>query len=94
MKLCPNNAYQHEVLHMLDSETIKWEDVIPIKRPCEAIYKLYIASSLFMDVSAEEKELFDGDEFYSSEARVLWKTRFYTKGGMDFLSQVRRCDTI
>ncbi len=87
LKLCPNAKLQHEVLHMLDTDAVNWEEKLPFSRKAETMYKLYIASALVMDVSEEEAALFD-TEFYVSEARTNWNTRFCTKGGLEYLTKV------
>ena len=90
LKLCPNSGLQHQVLHLLDSDAVDWERAFPLdtnSSKAETMYKLYIASALVMDVSAEEASLFDS-EFYAGEARTHWRTRFCTKGGLAYLMKV------
>lgn len=85
--LAPNEGHLNEVLHMLDNEVVKWEDVFSFDKIHLTTYKLFIAASCIYDVLPEEKMLFSHD-YYCSEARKLWKLKFYSKGGIDFLGKI------
>ena len=85
--LVPNEEYLNEVLHMLDNEEVKWNDVFSFDKIHQTIYKLFIAASCIYDVLPEEKLLFSHD-YYCSQARKLWKIKFLKKGGNNFLENI------